>query len=109
MVQHALGDGVRPGRALQATLRKQDFILRIQDAVEGLGVELHDIIRLLEGSLWPLCTEGIGERKGYCLLAFSASGSQGEGCTGDVSIPGGFSPGKTPQHGSPLSPGLLLA
>lgn len=102
MVQHKLGDGARPGRALQAMFRKQDFILRIQDAIEGLGVELHDIICLLEGSLWPLCTEWIDERKVYCLLVSSASGSQGEGCAGEVSIFEGFSPGKALQHGSPL-------
>lgn len=106
--QHELGDGARPGRASQATLRKQDFIQRIQDAVGGLGEELHGLICLLEGSLWLLCVEGVGERKGYCLLVSSTSDSQGEG-PGEVSMPGGFSPGKAPQHGSPLSPSLLLS
>lgn len=50
MVQPELGDGARPGGALQAMLREEDFILRIQDAMEDLGVD--GIICLLEGSFW---------------------------------------------------------
>lgn len=61
-VQHELGDGAKPGRALKTLLSEQDFILRTQDTMEGLGVEHHGIICFLEDSLWLVCAKQMGER-----------------------------------------------
>lgn len=76
--------------------------------MEGLAEELHDIICLLEGSLWLLSREWIGERKAYCLLVpLPLAAREKDAQERCPSL--GDSPGKAPQHGSPLSPSLLLA
>lgn len=73
----------------------------IQNAMEGFRVEHHGIICLLEGSLWLLFADWVGERREYCLLVSSASGIQRQGPPHrgpptEVSIPGGL------REGSPL-------